>query len=93
MNNKLKIAVYTKIDDDINGIFLADEYIYSSDKCTQSAFDNWYSDDNTYDFDRWYGENNWDLDAVDEDTQVLFIDNNPNTVVKLVHIHVPHVSE
>lgn len=93
-NEKLKIAVYEKVDDDIDGLFLSEEYVYSSDRSTQSAFDNWYSDDlTTYDFDRWYGENNWSVDSPDDDTQVLYIDGIPKTVVKLVYIHGAQVLE
>jgi hypothetical protein len=93
MNEKLKIVVYDKVDDDIDGLFLSDEHFYASYRGTCSAFDNWYSDDVTYDFDRWYGENNWSVDSPDDDTQVLYVDDIPKTVVKLVHIYGTHVLE
>jgi len=89
-NEKFKIVVYNKIDEEINGLFLSDEHFYSSSRGTWSAFDNWFSDDVTYDFDRWYGEGNWSTEYPDEDTQILYIDNVPKQVVKLVHIYGSH---
>jgi len=94
LKEKLKIAVYDKINDDVDGLFLSEEYVYSSDRSTQSAFDNWYSDDlTTYDFNRWYGENYWSVDASDDDTRILYVGGIPRTVVKLVHIYGKHVLE
>jgi len=93
MDEKLKIAVYDKIDDNIDTLFLSEEHTYTSVKATQNAFDNWYSDDVVYDFDRWYGENYWSVDLPDDDTQVLYVRNVPTTVVKLVHIYSTHTSE
>ena len=93
MNEKLKIAVYDKVDDEIDNLFLSEEHIYSSDKATQNAFDNWYSDDVTYDFDRWYGEDYWSVDSPDDDTQILYVNDIPRTVIKLVYIYDTHVLE
>lgn len=92
MDEKLKIAVYDKADDDIDGLFLSEEYFYASDRSTKSAFDNWYSDDLTiYDFNRWYGDDNWYTRYPDDDTLILFVDRVPRTVVKLVHIYGNHI--
>ena len=88
MDEKLKIAVYDRVDDYIDGLFLSEEYFYASNRSAQSAFDNWYSDDLTiYDFNRWYGDNNWYTDSPDDDTLILFVGGIPRTVVKLVNIY------
>ena len=93
LNEKLKIAIYDKIDD-VDGLFLSEEYAYSSDKSTQSAFDNWYADDIIiYDFNRWYGENYWSVNSPDDDTQILYVGGIPRTIVKLVHMYGKHILE
>lgn len=93
-NEKFKIVVYTRINNDINGLlFLSEEHFYSSSRSTWSAFDNWYSDDVTYEFDKLYGESNWSTEYPDEDTQILYVDNIPMMVVKLVHIYGTHLLE